>query len=1073
VSGYEGLAKQSIPLPMGGGLDESAHDYVVDAPALTLATNVRYDDRGAVAKRSGSSVMTSSGGPGAIIEASAIYEHLGALGIWHPDGFYKYDGQRSAWASTNECAPRPSRVRTDPLVRGNRSWQRSDCAIIGNVLCVVMEDVTEHEVWYAFYDVTNLTVLSGPTLYATGSNIRRNPRVLALGTRFVLFGVSGTSGAGSVYIASYDTAGGTYQFGSSTLTVGTGDFYDVCTEVGSSTFGMITRSGASDTRFSIGTYSGVSASQIAANFHGYAVCWNTFNNTLVAVGQVPAGAWGALAYVDDACSGAPTVTAAIYTATANMNFTRATICRLGASGSMFAAISGEGNVRSFTVDEACTDIIEISASYTANRSGRVPTTAIVGKAVSIYDTHSSMSDVLLPIADQVGISMSSSSSTSSPYNAAPYGVMVRPEVNAAGDYDVAIVARFLQDKIDKTDDTFHVSNVISASPDGTPEFWMTAPVLIDAAPVYSRANFERKGIDLVRARIDRVPAARSVTAQSLRLLGAGAGNVCFDGQQLAENSPPVVSFVAQHTNTTYEDPSASFPASSSTPAQPHRLKFVHRWVDAQGNIHRGAPSGEFQISESALTAVGGTAYYAPRIAISKASPSALNADRATRMEVEVYSAEYPSGEFHLIGVCEPYVSPTCPALWCVNMRWGAAVSFPATKSCFYLVAYTALSAFPTAYFEDELDNDQPPPLLDICSTQNRLWGLSAENRLELWPSKPIQVGRAPEWSASLVQQIPHEGGECVGIAALDDVVVIFKERQTYAVFGDPGDAAGEGSTLQKPRLLSAVVGCVNANSIVEGPFGIVFQSDRGFYLITPGRQMQFIGERVKGSSASMVVTSGTLVPSQSEVRWTLDANGYDFSSQKALVWNFQHDAWAYWTGFAAVHACIYQGEYARLLTSSFVRLETPETYSSDASNAMIVRTPWIKLAGLAGYKRLWRTIFLGRYFSGGLQISYEIDYVVGGSSSTTRSWTGTEMVAASQRSDLVDGGVTTTAYRLELGVRQTPQKIQAIRFTLTEDATGSQLAPETAGRGFELVGLQVEVGVLRGAYKRLIAGAKK
>jgi hypothetical protein len=1043
---YQGLQKQSIDLRLGGGIDESAHDFVGDLPTLAACNNARFGDRGAVGKRYGSSLYSTTGKPGSSVEAQGIYEHEGTLSVWHPDGWYKLDSDQATWDVTNECAPRPSKVRTDALVRGSRSWSRCDSAIIDDVMCVVWEDALESEVYYAFYSTSNLSCLSGPTLYPTASNIRRRPRVIALGTRFVLFGLSGTSGIGDVYIAPYVVSAGTYQFGASVLTVATGDFYDVAVK-SSTEYVLLTRSGASDTRFSLGTHTGVSGSVVAATFHGYAVCVNGTSNRFVAVGQVPAGAWGALAHVDWNLLGAATVVAPVYTATPNTSFARATIVTKGSAGDMVFALSGIGSGRSASADQCCTDIVEITNVYALTRSGRVPTACLVGKAINIYDAHTAYSDVLIPLGDQVGVGQYANSTVTLPYQAAPYGFLARPQVNAAGEYDIAIVARFLQDKLDKSRDSYHLGSLSIASPDGVPELWSVMPVLIDAQPQASRTNFERKSIDLVRARIDKAPPARSVTAQSLRLLGSGAGVLAFDGTQLVENSPPQMTCVFKHTDTLNEDLIVDLPAGGSGSVV-FRLRFVHRWTDAQGNIHRGAPSGELHVD--AITA--------------------KNADRAGRMEVEVYQAEYPSGDFHLIATCEPYESPTSPALWCVDFRWGAS-SFPATKSSFYVVAYTQLSQFPAAYFTDENDNNQPPPALDLCSTQNRLWLLNAENRYEVWPSKPIVPGKAPEFSSDFAVPIPHEGGECVGLAALNDKVVVFKRDRVYVLFGDPGDAAGAGSTLQKPRLVSAVpVGCTNVNSIVEFPGGVAFQSDRGFYAIGPdGLSGQWIGEAVKGTLGSLVVTSGTHVPAQSEIRWTLDSTGYSFSSNVALVYNYQVNAWSYWTGYNAVHACTGAGIYIRLLTSSNVRAETVGSWAADATAELSLTTQWIKLGGLQGFKRLWRATFLGRYFTGGFGVECEFDYVEHDDSKPgewhTHDWTSVEMAT-------ISNGVAPEK-RLQVAVRPTRQKIESIRFTISEDTAGTQQAPATVGQGFELVGVQLDVGLKRGAFKNLIAGAKK
>lgn len=60
-----------------------------------------------------------------------------------------------------------------------------------------------------------------------------------------------------------------------------------------------------------------------------------------------------------------------------------------------------------------------------------------------------------------------------------------------------------------------------------------------------------------------------------------------------------------------------------------------------------------------------------------------------------------------------------------------------------------------------------------------------------------------------------------------------------------------------------------------------------------------------------------------------------------------------------------------------------------------------------------------------------------------------------------------TTGRVELDIRPTVQKCEAVRLVVSETQPGS------GGRGFELVGVNLDVAIKPGAFKRLPAAARQ
>jgi hypothetical protein len=587
------------------------------------------------------------------------------------------------------------------------------------------------------------------------------------------------------------------------------------------------------------------------------------------------------------------------------------------------------------------------------------------------------------------------------------------------------------------------------------EYFMAYPVVIEALGDFDIYT----AVDFMRCKTVEAPQSRSVTAASTRIV-SGGGVSYVDGVQQAELTPPPLITAAGMPAPDYEADFAFGPTNPSTTGgwttSGAYVKLAIRWRDQKGNVHRSLPSEEI---EWAWYQLDGGNYFGSRMNIPRPWPCALTSslgildDRGGHYQVEVYQADDTGELFYFRGLATPEPHPTYAQLDFIVLTSGN-VPEGHPEGC-TIVPTPSGAGTPELWTQlDELIHIPPPPMVDLCSTQSRLWGLSGEKgRLEVWPSKLITDGYAPEFPTSLVQRIPTEGGECVAIEALDDKVVVFKERAIFVLFGDPGSNTGSRSTLQPARLISSDVGCSNANSIVAGPFGIAFQASSeslsaraGIHVIDRGLQIQHVGAPAKDISAGVTFASATLVPAEKEVRWLMGNE-----ARECLVWSYDVNRWHVNRLVGDSSSTLRRGRYSTLSRFEDLGVVDVVAYDADAFDVVLdvhemsVTTSWLKLAGLQGFQRIWLACFLIRHYTGGLSIEFGIDY--------DETWSTPKVWSAAA----LDALEPASGDRVQVYVSPVPQKCEAIRFRITEDADNSP------GRGFELVGLTLEMGIKRGS----------
>jgi hypothetical protein len=211
-------------------------------------------------------------------------------------------------------------------------------------------------------------------------------------------------------------------------------------------------------------------------------------------------------------------------------------------------------------------------------------------------------------------------------------------------------------------------------------------------------------------------------------------------------------------------------------------------------------------------------------------------------------------------------------------------------------------------------------------------------------------------------------GQITALFPMDDKLVIFKNAAIYYINGTGPDNTGANSTYSQPTFITASVGCSNPRSIVLMPMGLMFQSDKGIWLLGRDLSTTYIGDAVEDFN-SYTVNSAVAIPESNQVRFSL-SNGY------MLMFDYYVKQWGEFQGVPSISSTLYQNYHTIVNQYGAVSQETPGIYL-DGSNPVLMSftTSWLQLAGLRGYMRAYWFYFLGTYLSPHkLNLSVAYDY---------------------------------------------------------------------------------------------------
>lgn len=373
-------------------------------------------------------------------------------------------------------------------------------------------------------------------------------------------------------------------------------------------------------------------------------------------------------------------------------------------------------------------------------------------------------------------------------------------------------------------------------------------------------------------------------------------------------------------------------------AQKYFYQVTYEWSDNQGNIFRSAPSIPVEITTTGSTSTNTINVPYLRITAKVANP----------VKIVVYRWSTAQQSYYQV------TSITAPILNNVALDSVAITDTLADSTILgNNLLYTTGGV---------VENVNAPACNAIANFDSRLWAIDAEDPDTLWFSKQIVETVPVEMSDLLTLFVPSNvstqgsTGPMKTIYPMDDKLIIGKKNALLYINGNGPDNTGSNNQYSQPIFITSTVGCENQKSIVLIPQGLMFQSDKGIWLLGRDLSTKYIGAPVEEFTQGALVNSAVSVPGTNQVRFTLDTG-------RTLVYDYFYDQWDT-SNISAISSCIYGGFHTFINSSGEVYQQMPGTYKDGSSPVLMAfKTGWIRLDQLQGYQRAYFFYLLGTYYS--------------------------------------------------------------------------------------------------------------
>lgn len=379
--------------------------------------------------------------------------------------------------------------------------------------------------------------------------------------------------------------------------------------------------------------------------------------------------------------------------------------------------------------------------------------------------------------------------------------------------------------------------------------------------------------------------------------------------------------------------------SGSIAAGTYYYQFTYEWTDNRGNLHRSAPSIPVVITTS--TSSSTNTLYVPTLRLTYKTGD--NPVRIVGYRWSVAQQVY----YQFTSVQTPVIND--PTVDLVVITDDLADSSILGQTLLYTTGGV-------------IENIAPPASADSTLFKNRLFLIDAENKNLLWYSKQVIQNVPVEMSDLLTLYVaPTSGsqgstGPMAALSAMDDKLIIFKENAIYYMTGIGPDNTGANNDFTDPVFITSAVGCANPNSIVLMPQGLMFQSDKGIWLLGRDLSTNYIGAPVEAFN-NETVKSAQAIPGTNQVRFILGNN-------VTLMYDYYFNQWGTFNNISAISSTLYQGMHTYLSSFGKVYKETQGVYTDGSAPVLMsFTTSWLNVAGLQGYERFYFANLLGTYFT--------------------------------------------------------------------------------------------------------------
>lgn len=474
----------------------------------------------------------------------------------------------------------------------------------------------------------------------------------------------------------------------------------------------------------------------------------------------------------------------------------------------------------------------------------------------------------------------------------------------------------------------------------------------------------------------------------------------------------------------------------STNTNAYFYQYTYEWSDNQGNIFRSAPSIPLAVTTTGSGTTGSVVLSIPTLRLTYKA----------NVKIVIYRWSVAQQSYHQVTyVTSPLLND--PTIDYVNYTDTLADPSIVGNSLIYTTGGV-------------IENIGPPSASSLTLFKSRLFLVDSEDKNLLWYSKQVIEGTPVEMSDLFTLYVAPTTsangatGPITALSAMDDKLIVFKKDAIYYIVGTGPDNTGANNDFSEPVFITSTVGCANQQSIVFMPQGLMFQSDKGIWLLGRDLSTTYIGAPVEEFNP-FTVDSAVNVPATNQVRFTL-------SNGTTLMYDYFFGQWGTFSGVPAVSSTIYESLHTFINSLGQVYQETPGLYL-DGTNPVLMSftTSWFNMVGLQGYQRVYMFYLLGTYMSPhklALHISYDyepgiVQQTIISPDNYSAPWGGNSTWGASS---LWGGTSNLEQWKIHLQ----KQTCQSFKITVNEIYDSSYGVP--AGAGLTLSGITCQIGLKKG-----------
>ncbi len=485
--------------------------------------------------------------------------------------------------------------------------------------------------------------------------------------------------------------------------------------------------------------------------------------------------------------------------------------------------------------------------------------------------------------------------------------------------------------------------------------------------------------------------------------------------------------------------------SGSMAAQEYFYQVTYEWADNQGNLFRSAPSVPLAVT---LGSTGGVTLYIPTLR--------LTYKITNPVKIVIYRwSEGQQIYYQVTSITEPLLNnPTVDF-----------VTYTDTQPDSAIIGNNII------YTTGGVLEDIGPPASNLLTLfNNRLWLVDSEDRNLLWFSKQVIESVPVEMSDLLTLYVaPTTGSEgstgpITAIAPMDDKLVIFKANALGYINGTGPDNTGSNNQYSDFTLINSVVGCTNQLSIVFTPNGLMFQSNKGIWLLGRDLSTNYIGAPVELLTTGATVQSALNIPMTNQVRFTLDTG-------ITLMYDYYYNQWGTFINVPAISSTIYQSLHTYINALGQVFQEDEGSYLDNSSPVLMAfTTSWIAISGIQGFERFYQMYLLGEWltpFKLNVQLAYDFNNSMVQSTIVTpeqspSTWGSQQLWGSGSTwgSSNIDTSIESSAAVFKARVFPQRQKCESFQVSVNE-LYDSQYGT-IPGAGLTLSGLDLVCGMKRG-----------